>query len=103
MIPDFPSLVEMRLFWGRPVTISQIAEDMKCSRRMVEKAVEELRLSGRPVCSGSAGVWLSQSAPELYAQVEALRRRAIHQMLGARSLRQTARRFEKHQQLTMAL
>jgi biotin operon repressor len=99
--PDFPSLVATHLFWGKPVTISQIAEDMKVSRRQVEHAIEQLRLDGTPICTGSPGVWLSQSAPELYAHAERLRSRAIHVLLGARALRATARRHERVQQTTL--
>lgn len=98
MTPDFPSLVATHLFWGKPITISQIAEDMKVSRRQVEKAIEQLRLEGTPICSGTEGLWLSLDAQELYEQAERLRSRAIHVLLGARSLRATARRFERVQQ-----
>jgi biotin operon repressor len=103
LIPDWPSLVYTRLWWGRDraVTIGSLAEVMEVSRRTVEKAVEELRRTGAPVCTGSDGVWLSNDADELEAQVEALRRRAIHQMVGARALRRTARGYRKQQQLRL--
>jgi predicted DNA-binding transcriptional regulator YafY len=101
MTPDFPSLVATHLFWGKPVTISQIAEDMKVSRRQVEKAIEQLRLEGSPVCTGSPGVWLSTDARELYAHADALHVRAARIHKGAEALRATARRHERVQQTTI--
>lgn len=100
MVPDFPSLVATHLWWGRDraVTISQIAEDMEVSRRAVEQAIETLRLTGSPIISCAQGIYLSTDAQELDAAVDALRRRAIHQLVGARALRATARRFAKVQQ-----
>jgi biotin operon repressor len=76
MTPDFPSLVATLLFWGKPVTISQIAEDMNVSRRSVEHAIEQLRLEGTPICTGSAGVWLSVDTIELMRHAESHRSRA---------------------------
>ena len=103
MTPDWPTLVATHLFWGRDraVTIGQIAEDMDASRRSVEQAIEQLRLEGRPICTGSPGVWLSTDSRELYEHAERLRSRAIHVLLGARALRRTARGHERVQQTTI--
>lgn len=98
MTPDLSSLVQVNLRWGQPRTIGDIAEDMHVSRRAVEKAVEQLRLDGAPIITGSAGVWLTTSPDELRAAYRSLRRRYIHQAIGARVLLKTARRFEKHVQ-----
>jgi len=100
-LPDFASLVETHLKWGTPVTISEIAEDMKVSRRQVEKAIEELRASGRPVCSGASGVWITMNEAELVEQYRALRRRYIRQAVNARVLLATAKRYAKQQQATL--
>jgi hypothetical protein len=43
-------------------------------------------------------LWLTTDAAELRAHADRLRSRAIHQLLGARALRATARRHEKVQQ-----
>ena len=104
MIPDFPSLVATHLFYGsdRAISISQIAEDMRVSRRAVEQAIEVLRREyGTPICTGSPGVWLTTDSAELYAHAERLRSRAIRVLIGARALRATARRHEKQKQLGM--
>jgi biotin operon repressor len=103
MTPSWPDLIATHLFYGRDkaVTISQIAEDIGCSRRIVEQAVEHLRRDGAPICSGSEGVWLTTSSEELRAQYRRLRARYIHQAQGARELLRTARRFEKFTQETL--
>lgn len=100
---DFASLLHVHLGWGRDhaKTIGDLAESLNVPRRTVEKGVEELRLRGVPICSGTPGVWITHDPAELLAQVEALRRRAIHQLIGARALRTTARRFARTQQLDL--
>ena len=97
--PDWPTIIRTRLSWGadHPVTIGQLAESMKVSRRVVERAVEQLRLEGQPLCTGSAGLWLSRDPAELRQHYQALRRRYIRQAVGARALLRTAIRFEKAQ------
>jgi biotin operon repressor len=101
--PPWPDLLRTRLFYGRDraVTIGTLTEQLGVSRRIVERAVEELRLSGAPICSGTQGLWLSTDARELYAHAARLRSRAIHVLLGARALRATARRHERVQQTTL--
>lgn len=98
--PAWSDLLRTRLYFGRDraVTIGQLQEQLGVSRRIVERAVEELRLSGAPICSGTEGLWLSLDARELYAHAERLRSRAIHVLLGARALRATARRHERVEQ-----
>ena len=105
IVPDWPSLTFNRLSWGRDgaQSIGSLQEAMGVSRRIVERAVESLRAGGAPICTGPDGVWLSVDQQELLQQVDALRRRAIHQLLGARALRQTARRYAKVKQLELAL
>ena len=103
MIPDWPSLVFVQLRWGRDAarTLGDLAEDMGVSRRTVEKAVETLRATGTPICTGPDGCWLTTSEGELLEQYRALRRRYIRQAMNARHLLRTAKRFAKVQQLGM--
>lgn len=100
---DFASLLQVHLGWGRDRarTIGALAEGMGVSRRVVEKGVEELRASGRPICSGSDGIWLTTSEAELVEQYRALRRRYIRQAVNARHLLRTAKRYAKVQQTTL--
>jgi len=100
-LPDMASLVYTQLEWGRPRTLGDLAESMQVSRRVVEKAVETLRATGHPVCSGSAGIWLTTSEAELVDQYRALRRRYVHQAVNARHLLRTAKRYAKVQQTTL--
>lgn len=88
-------MVAVRLGFGadKAVTIGRLAEDMGIPRRMVEQAVTDLRLQGRPVASDGRGVWLSDSAKEMADQAQRLRERALHQLLTARAVRATARRM----------
>ena len=103
MIPDLVSLVQTRLNWGRDraVTIGELAETMNLSRRAVEKAIETLRATGAPVCSGPDGIWLTTSEAELLEQYRALRRRYLHQAVNARHLLRTARRYARNRQATL--
>jgi biotin operon repressor len=99
----FSDLLYTRLNWerDRARTIGDLAEDMNVSRRQIEKAVETLRQSGAPICSGSEGIWLTQSGVELMAQYRALRRRALHQLSNLRSLQRTARAMAGTRQETL--
>src|SRR5436309_11129410 len=87
---DLPAadLIYVHLFWGadKAVTIGELAEGLNMSRRTVEAAVEALRRSGAPICTGSRGVWLSQDAEELLANYRALRARALRQLANLRGL-----------------
>jgi biotin operon repressor len=104
-VSDFAwaDLVLLRLPLGRDraVTLSELAETLGVSRRVVERAIESLRARGEAVCTGADGAWLSRDSAELLAQVEALRRRAIHQLVNVRALRATARRYQRTQQMEM--
>ena len=78
----------------QPQTLAQLAERAGLShRRDAEQAVHDLRLAGHPVISDTEGVRLSRDPAEVAERADALRRRAIHQMLTARALRATARRL----------
>jgi biotin operon repressor len=58
-------------------SIGAIAESAGVSRREVEQAVQDARLSGLPVVSSSKGLWLGTDA-EALAWCERQRSRAIH-------------------------
>ena len=105
MIPQWPDLVLMRLPLGRDhaITLSELAERMGTSRRVIEKSIEALRLRGEAVCTGSDGAWVSHDAAELRQHADRLRSRAVTVLLGARALRATARRHSRVQQLGMDL
>jgi Mn-dependent DtxR family transcriptional regulator len=94
-------VVYARLFWGKPRTIGELAEDLAVPRRMVEASIEELRRRGAPVCTGSRGVWLTQDADELLANYRRLRSRAIHQLLNLRQLQKTANAMRGYHQETI--
>jgi Mn-dependent DtxR family transcriptional regulator len=102
-MPDFPlaDVVYARLFWGKPRTIGELAEDLAVPRRMVEASIEELRRRGAPICSGSRGVWLTQDADELLANYRRLRSRAIHQLANLRGMQRTARNLRGYDQLRL--
>jgi hypothetical protein len=68
------------------------------SRRAIESAVQELRLSGEPIVSGDMGVRYTTDPAQLRAAATALRSRARTQLVTARALRQTAARLEGPQQ-----
>jgi hypothetical protein len=101
--PHWADLVKVRLGYGRDRarTIGSLQETLGVSRRIIEKAIEQLRLEGCEVCTGPDGAYLSLDSAELYQHAQALRSRAIHILLGARALRATARRHERAQQTTL--
>lgn len=101
--PAWPDLLYLRLRWGEPQTIGDLAEAMGAPRRAIEKACEELRRSGAPVISCSEGLYLSTDHRELERAAGRLRLRAIHQLLGARALRETARRYRNQRVQQMGL
>jgi hypothetical protein len=101
--PHWADLIKVRLGYGRDRarTIGFLQEQLGVSRRIVEKAIEQLRLEGCPVCTGSAGAWLTTDAAELRAHAGALRSRAARIFRGADALEATAARHERAQQTTL--
>ena len=67
--------------WGPPI---------RASVRRVQAAEQELRLAGWPLVSDADGVRLADDPAEVLACADALRRRALTQLLTARALRATA-------------
>jgi hypothetical protein len=74
-------------------TIGELAETLNLPRRVIEEAVQQARLERVPILSGSEGVWIAASAQEALEGAEALRRRAITQLVTARALRAAGRRM----------
>ena len=73
----------------------------KSAIRQLQEAVPALRAAGAPVCSGSVGLWITDDPHELREQYRALRRRYIHQAIGARALLRTAGQKERERQLAL--
>jgi Mn-dependent DtxR family transcriptional regulator len=101
--PPTSDIVYCALFWGadKAVTIGELAESLSLPRRSVEAAVETLRKSGAPICTGRRGVWLTQSGEELLANYRALRRRAVGQLANLRAMQRTARAMAGTRQETL--
>ena len=101
--PPWADLIAVRLPYGRDraVTIGALQEQLGVSRRIVERAIEELRASGRPICTGSEGVWLGQTEAEVRACADALAQRLVTQYRTVRAMRQTAQRMRGVQQLSV--
>ena len=99
-MPNWADLLLVNLRWGRDGarTLGELSESMGAPRRALEKAVEELRVDGKPICTGAEGVWLTDSAAELRDQYRRLRARYVKQAVNARVLLRTARRYERVQQ-----
>lgn len=72
-------------------TLGQIAESANVSRREVEQAVQDARLSGMPVVSSSKGLWLGTDA-EALAWCERQRSRAIRLMESAQGVQRGVER-----------
>lgn len=83
----------LALLSHEPRTIGEVTSALQISRREVEASIQELRLRGEPVMSGSDGIWLGVNSKEVQAGAEALRRRIVQQALTQRALRSTARRM----------
>jgi len=88
---------------GYARTIGELAESLSLPRRVIEEAVQQSRLDGIPIVSGSEGLWIAASATEAREASEALRRRAITQLLTARALRRSAERMEAPGQIPLPL
>ena len=59
--------------------ISAFAEDFEVPRRVIESALQDLRRREYPVCSGSEGVWIAESAHDLDGTLGNLRSRLREQ------------------------
>lgn len=78
-----------------PMTIEELRVALRVPRRLVEEAVENLRLSGEPIVGGNDGLRLATDPDELAAYVEARRRRAVTIYLGTRALRKKVSRMRE--------
>jgi biotin operon repressor len=90
-------VVQPALGWGAAAaqTYEALSARLDLPRRDIEAAVEELRRSGAPICTGSRGVWLTQDPAELREQYRRLRRRALHQLANLRQMLRTADAMER--------
>lgn len=79
-------------------SLGAIAEQLGWSRRVVEKAVQALRLDGKAVASGSDGIWLTDAAAELDATHHMLVSRLQAQAATADAVKATADRMRGSQQ-----
>ena len=77
-----------------PQTKRVLAAKLGCEQRDVEALVQSYRLDGAAILSDGDGYRLGASAAEVDVCAQRLRRRAIHQLVTARALRQTARRWQ---------
>ena len=82
-------------------TIGELSESLKVSRREIEAAVQSARLDGVPIVSGSEGLWIASTAQEALEAAQALRRRAITQLVTARALRAAGKRMAAIRQPTL--
>ena len=83
------------------ITYGELAERLNVPRRTVEKAIQQMRLAGVPVITGNDGVWLAETALEAQQAAQALRRRAITQLVTARALRAAGKRMAAIRQQTL--
>ena len=67
-------------------TYGEIAESAGVTRREVEQAVQDARLSGLPIVSSGKGLWLGTDA-EALAWCERAHARAIHQLETVKGVR----------------
>lgn len=63
-------------------------------RRLIESALEELRLTGHPIIAGTEGVRLGLDAAEVREYATGRRRRLVSIAKGTRALLTTARHME---------
>lgn len=96
--PDLPAsdLVKVHLAWNEAgaQTHSQLARRTGLTQRQVQRAVEQLRVEGAPICTNTGGehpgVWLTQDPDVLLASYRQLRARALHQLANLRRMQRTA-------------
>ena len=84
-----------------PQTKRVLAAKLGCEQRDVEALVQSYRLDGAAILSDGDGYRLGASAAEVDVCAQRLRRRAIHQLVTARALRATARRWQARTALTL--
>jgi hypothetical protein len=72
-----------------PVTMDRIHHWLGFPRRLIEEAVENLRLAGHPVIGDAHGLHLARDSQELAEYIEARRRRLASIYQGNRALRRT--------------
>jgi len=110
-MPDlqYADLILARLSNGRdhPITYAQLTDQLGCSRRAVEKGVQELRARGWPICTTGSGdhrgAWLASDSSEVFGMYRALRRRALGQLVTARHVLRAAQRLERVERAQMTL
>ena len=88
---------------GESSTIADLARWCIVPRRLIEEAVENLRLAGHPIIGDAHGLHLAKDADELAAYIEARRRRLVTVYAGTRALRGALRRMraaEEHVEQT---
>jgi predicted DNA-binding transcriptional regulator YafY len=84
--------IRRHLMVGRDsaVTLGELADALRVSRRQVEQAIHDARLAGVPIVTGSEGAWLATTAQEAREAASRLRDRAIHQLATAQALERAA-------------
>jgi biotin operon repressor len=83
---------------GQPATLEDLATWTASPRRLVEDAVQALRLAGQPILADGRGVWLSADPEEIRRVVRSRRRRELSIARVTRALMQTANRLEHTEQ-----
>lgn len=101
MTPDAERV--LRLLNNASVPQADLAFVLGLSIRQVQSALQSLRLEGKPVLSDGDGIRLAATADEARACADALRRRAIRQLLTARALRRTARQMQEAEDAAASL
>ena len=91
VLSDTEEFVLRILSAGGTLTIKQLA--LGLPRRLIEEAVENLRLAGHPVIGDAHGLHLARDADELAEYIKARRRRLVSQYKGTRALRPTLARM----------
>lgn len=78
---DYAPLLFANLKRGRDgaQSLSALSEGMGVARRSLEQAVQDLRRREYPVCSGSEGVWIAETAADLDGTLGNLRSRLRQQ------------------------
>lgn len=83
---------------GYARTIGELSESLDLPRRVIEEAVQQARLNGVPVISGSEGLWIAQNGQEALSMADRLQRRLVAQYLTVRAMRETGRRMQRAEQ-----